>query len=95
MAWKHKKVYVDTSAWSPKYYAPELIKFANTTGREKVMFGTNWPQLRKACVDRVDEYLINTKDGFNDKAVKCFMGGNALRVLKLPLGKLVETESNL
>lgn len=85
VAWKHKNVYIDTSAWSPKFYAPELIKFANTTGKYKVMFGTNWPQLGwKACVDRVDEYLVGTKEGFKDKSTLVeFMGGNALRVLKL------------
>ena len=86
VAWKHKNAYIDTSAWSPKYYAPELIKFANTTGKHKVMFGTNWPQLGwKACVDRVNEHLVDTKDGFKDKSTLAeFMGGNALRVMKLP-----------
>lgn len=86
VAWKHKNVYIDTSAWSPKYYAPELIKFANTTGKHKVMFGTNWPQLGwKACVDRVNEYLTETKEGFKDKStLDEFWAGNALRVLKLP-----------
>ena len=86
VAWKHKNAYIDTSAWSPKYYAPELIKFANTTGKHKVMFGTNWPQLGwKACVDRVNVHLVNTKEGFKDKStLEEFMGGNALRVMKLP-----------
>jgi predicted TIM-barrel fold metal-dependent hydrolase len=85
VAWKHKNVYIDTSAWSPKYYAPELITFANTTGKEKVMFGTNVPQLGpKDCVDKVNNYLVGTKGGFIEGVIKGFMGGNALRVLNLP-----------
>ena len=84
LAWKHKNVYIDTSAHSPKYYAPEVIKFANTTGRTKVMFGTNFPQLEwKSCVNNVERYLVNAKDGLREGVVVDFMGGNALRVLKL------------
>ncbi|KAF2470926.1 amidohydrolase 2 [Lindgomyces ingoldianus] len=96
VAWKHQNVYIDTSAWSPKYYASELIRFANTTGREKVMFGTNFPQLGwKTCVDNVNEYLVGTKDGFKSKVVQDFMGGNAIRVLKLPSVNLGNLKSNL
>ncbi|KAL1595349.1 hypothetical protein SLS60_010040 [Paraconiothyrium brasiliense] len=86
VAWKHKNVYIDTSAWSPKYYAPELIKFANTTGKKKVMFGTNFPQLGwKTCIENVQRYLVNTKEGFKDhQIVEDFMGRNALQVLRLP-----------
>lgn len=96
VAWKHKNCYIDTSAWSPKYYDKEFIKFANTTGRDKVMFGTNWPQLGfKACVDRVNEYLVGTKDGFRDGVVEPFMGRNALRVLKLPENRTMQQKSRL
>ncbi|EEU34404.1 uncharacterized protein NECHADRAFT_82251 [Fusarium vanettenii 77-13-4] len=96
VAWKHKNVYIDTSAWSPKYYAPEFITFANTTGRTKVMFGTNFPQLGlKECVDNVNTYLVGTKDGFRDASVKEFMGGNAIRVLKLPAAPLNKLRASL
>jgi len=84
VAWKHQNVYIDTSAWSPKYYAPEFLAFANTTGRKKVMFGTNFPQLQwKDCVDNVHEYVV--KQGkLRPDHVGDFMGFNAQRVLKLP-----------
>ena len=96
VAWKHKNVYIDSSAWSPKYYAPEFIKFANTTGGKKCMFGTNFPQLGlKACVENVDQYLVGTPNGFRDKVVKDFMGGNALRVLKLPHNNARDSKSKL
>ncbi|KAI0529921.1 hypothetical protein GGR58DRAFT_277235 [Xylaria digitata] len=96
VAWKHKNVYIDTSAWSPKYYAPEFITFANTTGKGKVMFGTNFPQLGwKDCVENVNDYLVGTKGGFRESVVKGFMGANALRVLKLPLADMAEPRSHL
>lgn len=96
VAWKHKNVYIDTSAWSPKYYAPEFITFANTTGKDKVMFGTNFPQLGfKDCVDKVNNYLVGTKGGFRESVVKGFMGGNALRVLKLPVNNIQGPRSNI
>ena len=64
VAWKHENVYIDTSAYLPKYYPAELIAFANTTGRKKVMFGTNFPQLTwKACVDSVAQHLVNSSNG--------------------------------
>ena len=45
VAWKYKNVYIDTSAYLPKYYPSELIHFMKTNGQDKVMFGTNFPQL--------------------------------------------------
>ncbi|CZT11437.1 uncharacterized protein RCO7_03864 [Rhynchosporium graminicola] len=84
VAWKHKNCYIDTSAWSPKYYDPAFVTFANTTGRSKVMFVTNWPQLGwKACVENVHDHLL-TKGGLRKESLLPFFGGNAVRVLKLP-----------
>jgi uncharacterized protein len=81
VAWKHKNVYIDTSAWSPKYYPTELVTFANTTGRKKVLFGTNFPQLTwKDCVAAVSSHLVRP-GGLRHDALEDFMGGNALRVL--------------
>jgi predicted TIM-barrel fold metal-dependent hydrolase len=42
----HKpQVYIDLSGWSPKYFPPNLIQYANTLLREKVLFGTDFPAL--------------------------------------------------
>lgn len=81
VAWKHENVYIDTSAHSPKYYPPELMHFANTTGKDKVMFGTNFPQLSfRDCVANVEKYIAPK---LKPDALEKFMGGNAQRVLKL------------
>ncbi|GJN85472.1 hypothetical protein PLIIFM63780_009039 [Purpureocillium lilacinum] len=86
VAWKHANVYIDTSAWSPRYYPQELMAFASTMGRKKVMFGTNFPQLGwKACVDKVYKHHGQGVRGTLRKEVLAdFMGGNAKRVFKLP-----------
>ena len=40
----HKpQVYIDLSGWSPKYFPPQLIQYANTQLKKKVLFGTDYP----------------------------------------------------
>ena len=40
----HKpQVYIDLSGWSPKYFPPQLVHFANTQLKRKVLFGTDYP----------------------------------------------------
>ena len=42
----HKpNVYIDLSGWSPKYFPPQLVRYANTLLKEKVLFGTDFPAL--------------------------------------------------
>jgi predicted TIM-barrel fold metal-dependent hydrolase len=43
LAWKHRNVYIGTSAHHPKYWDPSLVRFANSRGRGKVLFGTDYP----------------------------------------------------
>jgi predicted TIM-barrel fold metal-dependent hydrolase len=40
----HKpQVFIDLSGWSPKYFSPTLVQYANTLLREKVLFGSDYP----------------------------------------------------
>jgi len=40
----HKpQVYIDLSGWSPKYFPPQLVQYANTQLKRKVLFGTDYP----------------------------------------------------
>lgn len=43
MATHKSNVYIDLSGWSPKYFAPQLVKAANSHLRHKVLFGTDYP----------------------------------------------------
>jgi predicted TIM-barrel fold metal-dependent hydrolase len=38
-------VYIDLSGWSPKYFPPQLVQYANTLLRHKVLFGSDFPAL--------------------------------------------------
>ena len=40
----HKpQVYIDLSGWSPKYFPPILVQYANTLLKEKILFGSDYP----------------------------------------------------
>ncbi len=43
----HKgNVYMDLSGWSPKYFQPSLIQYANSRIQDKVMFGSDFPMIQ-------------------------------------------------
>jgi len=42
----HKpNVYIDLSGWSPKYFEPKLVQYANTLLKHKILFGTDNPAI--------------------------------------------------
>jgi predicted TIM-barrel fold metal-dependent hydrolase len=43
LAWKHPNVFLGTSAHAPKYWKPELVKFIDSRGQDKVLWGTDYP----------------------------------------------------
>lgn len=78
MAWKHENVYIDTSAYLPRYYPPELIHYMKSYGKHKVLFGTNFPQLPfKACMDQCLALELP------EDIQRLFLRDNAARVFKL------------
>ena len=77
-AWKHEHVYIDTSAYLPRYYPPQLIHFMNSYGRDKVLFGTNFPMLR---FDQCAEQALDLD--LTEENRRAFLSDNARRVFKL------------
>ncbi|MBL8205996.1 MAG: amidohydrolase [Blastocatellia bacterium] len=78
LAWKHENVFIDTSAYLPRYYPPQLLHYVKTYGQDKVLFGTNFPQLSlEKCVQQVYEL------GLPEAVQAKFFGLNAQRVFKL------------
>lgn len=78
VAWKHDNVYIDTSAYLPRYYPQQLLQFMRTYGQDKVLFGSNFPQLSlERCLRQVDELAL--PDAVRAK----FLHGNARHVFKL------------
>jgi predicted TIM-barrel fold metal-dependent hydrolase len=42
----HKpEVYIDLSGWSPKYFPPQLVQYANTLLKRQVLFGSDYPMI--------------------------------------------------
>jgi predicted TIM-barrel fold metal-dependent hydrolase len=78
VAWKHDNVYIDTSAYLPRYYPRQLVDFMGSYGRGKVLFGTNWPQL---AYDRAVPQTADLRLG--DEARAEFLSGVACRVFGL------------
>jgi predicted TIM-barrel fold metal-dependent hydrolase len=78
LAWKHEHVYIDTSAYLPRYYPPQLVHFMNSYGQDKVLFATNFPMLDlKKCADQAA--ALDIKPECRNK----FFSGNATRVFGL------------
>ena len=79
MCWKHENVYTAGDAYAPKYWPKQYVHYANTFGREKVLFGTDWPVIDpERAVREVGEL------GLHDKSWRLLMRENAMRVFKLP-----------
>jgi len=59
VAWKHDNVFIDTSAYLPAYYPPKLVHYLKTYGQDKVLFGSNFPQLRlDKCINQVRQMQL-------------------------------------
>lgn len=78
MAWKHRNVYIGTSAHHPRYWDPELVRFANSRGRGKVLFGTDYP-----VMDHADALAAIEKLELRDAARQLLLEGAAREVFKL------------
>jgi uncharacterized protein len=78
----HKpQVYIDLSGWSPKYFPPQLVRYANTLLKEKVLFGTDYPALTPERWLR-DFETLDVKDDVKPLILK----ENAVRLLGLDGG---------
>ncbi|GGQ87808.1 amidohydrolase family protein [Kitasatospora griseola] len=71
-------VHIDLSGWSPKYFPPQLVQYANTLLQDKVLFGSDYPVLTP---DRwlADFAKLPIKDEVRPKILK----DNAARLLGL------------
>ncbi|MGC0398998.1 putative TIM-barrel fold metal-dependent hydrolase [Streptomyces sp. SAI-126] len=71
-------VHIDLSGWSPKYFPPQLVQYANTLLKDKVLFGSDFPVLTP---DRwlADFGKLSIKDEVKPRILK----ENAARLLGL------------
>ena len=75
----HKSnVWIDLSGWSPKYFPPQLVQYANTQLRERVLFGSDFPLLTP------DRWLGDFEQApFRDEVRPLILKENAARLLNL------------
>ncbi len=75
----HKpKVYIDLSGWSPKYFPPNLVQYANTLLRHKMLFGSDFPVLTP------DRWLADfDKTAIRDEVRPLILKENAVALLGL------------
>jgi predicted TIM-barrel fold metal-dependent hydrolase len=75
----HKQqVYIDLSGWSPKYFPPQLVRYANTLLRDRVLFGSDYPLITP------DRWLEDfARADFRDEVRPLVLKQNAARLLGL------------
>ena len=78
MCWKHENVFTAGDAYAPKYWPESFVHYANSYGKNKVMFGTDWPVIDPIRAVKEVEDL-----GFREEAKKLIMRDNALKVFNL------------
>lgn len=71
-------VYIDLSGWSPKYFSPILIQYANTLLKNKVLFGSDYPLITP------DRWLADfEKIAIKDEVRPLILRENAIRLFGL------------
>src|ERR1700743_1836393 len=75
----HKpQVYIDLSGWSPKYFSPVLIQYANTLLKNKMLFGSDFPLITP------DRWLADfEKIAIKDEVRPLILKENAARLFSL------------
>ena len=75
----HKpNIWIDLSGWSPKYFPPQLVQYANTLLKDRILFGSDFPLITP------DRWLKDFDEaGFRDEVKPLILKRNAMRLLKL------------
>ncbi len=76
---KWPNLYYSTSAFAPKYYPESIIKYANSRGADKIIYGGYFPM--GLSLERIFRDMPHV--AFNDEVWPKFLSGNARRVLKI------------
>ncbi len=80
LARKYRDVYVDTSAYKPKRYPEEFVEFMTGDGRDKVLFGTNYPMIQPGdCLSGLAALDLD------DETAAAFLHRNAERAFGVDL----------
>ena len=75
----HKpNIWIDLSGWSPKYFPPQLVQYANTLLKDRILFGSDFPLITP------DRWIKDFEEaGFKDDVQPLILKDNAMRLLNL------------
>jgi len=75
----HKpNVWIDLSGWSPKYFPKQLVQYANTLLKDRVLFGSDYPLITP------ERWMKDFQEaGFKPEVMPGILKGNAVRLLGL------------
>jgi predicted TIM-barrel fold metal-dependent hydrolase len=75
----HKpNVWIDLSGWSPKYFPPQLVQYANTLLKDRMLFGSDYPLITP------ERWMADFEQaGFRDEVKPLILKRNAMRLLRL------------
>ncbi|MEZ5921817.1 MAG: amidohydrolase family protein [Parvularculaceae bacterium] len=72
---KFPNFYIDTSAYALHRLPADFVELMKGEGRDRIMFGTNFPMLTASrCLEKLDAL------GLDEAGRQAFLGGNARRV---------------
>ena len=78
LAMNKPNIWIDLSGWSPKYFPPKLIQYANTLLKDRILFGSDSPLITP------DRWLEDFAEvGFEDEVLPLILKEDADRLLKL------------
>ena len=78
MALHKNNVFIDLSGWMPKYFPKQVIHYANTLLKHKMLFGSDFPLIKP------EAWLEQAKSvGFKEEVLPGILKDNAAKVLGL------------
>ena len=80
MAWKHPNVFIGSDAHSPRYWPESFVRYLNSYGQDKVIFGTDFPVLDFERTRAEIEAL-----GLKPDIMRKFLRDNVIRIYGLKL----------
>ena len=88
VAWKHENVYIGSDAYAPRHWPEPFVHFINTWGKDKVVFGTDWPVIDpERATKEISELELRPE------SKQKLLRDTALRIFRLPESPTVERDT--
>ena len=80
VAYKHPNVYIGSDAYAPKHWDASFLRYLDSWGQDKVLFGTDFPVIdpERAMAEIADLPI-------RESSRKKFLRNNAIKLYNLPL----------